>query len=154
LTLQCIRCNTKYPTYPLKGICDKCGGTIEYAADLPQKEEGQFSGPQTFWKYKALLPPVPARNHPRRRRDPLHKAEDSPKPSRLGQLISQGRNTQPNPLIQRPRSRITHIRRPRPWVRSASFALLTEHGRLISCLLPPKQPYLPHPGSQIVDLEN
>src|SRR3990170_1682293 len=56
--LQCIRCGTQFPTYPLKSSCEKCTGTLEYLAELPEAGEIEFSGPLGLWRYRQLLPPV------------------------------------------------------------------------------------------------
>ena len=33
--LRCIHCGTEFPVYPLRSNCEKCGGTVEFLADLP-----------------------------------------------------------------------------------------------------------------------
>ncbi len=56
--LQCVHCGAQFPTYPLRSNCEKCAGTLEYRADLPQDREVEFSGPLGFWRYRRMLPPV------------------------------------------------------------------------------------------------
>ena len=56
--LQCIRCGAQFPTYPLRSNCEKCTGTLEYLAELPEAGKVKFSGKLEFWKYKQMLPPV------------------------------------------------------------------------------------------------
>ena len=73
--LQCIRCNTEYPVYPFKSDCDKCGGTLEYKADLPKDGKIESSRQQGFWKYRPMLPPVKHMVSLGEGATPLHKAE-------------------------------------------------------------------------------
>jgi threonine synthase len=73
--LQCVRCSTKFPLYPLKSICEKCGGTLEYHADLPEGVKVKFSGPLEFWKYRQMLPPIKHIISLGEGGTPLHKAE-------------------------------------------------------------------------------
>lgn len=58
MILKCTRCGSKFPPYPPQGICEKCGGILEYEVSLPKKHKIKFSGPLRFWRYKPLLPPV------------------------------------------------------------------------------------------------
>jgi threonine synthase len=58
LFLQCIQCGSKFPLYPPKSKCEKCGGILEYNLDLPKSRRIKFSGPLRFWRYKPLLPLV------------------------------------------------------------------------------------------------
>jgi threonine synthase len=73
--LRCIHCGAEFPTYPLKNNCEKCGGILEYAADLPERTETNFSGSMGFWKYKQILPPVRHMVSLGEGGTPLHKAE-------------------------------------------------------------------------------
>src|SRR4030042_5076767 len=73
--LQCVRCGAKFPTYPLRSICEKCGGTLEYIADQPKSHEIEFSGPLGLWRYKQMLPPVQHIISLGEGGTPLHKAE-------------------------------------------------------------------------------
>lgn len=74
LTLKCINCGTEFPTYPLKNNCEKCGGTLEYFADLPKVANLKFSG-LGFWRYSQMLPPVKHIVSLGEGATPLHKAE-------------------------------------------------------------------------------
>jgi len=58
MSLKCVKCGLKFPPYPPKTKCEKCGGTLEYKISLPKKRKIKFSGKLRFWRYKALLPPV------------------------------------------------------------------------------------------------
>jgi threonine synthase len=73
--LQCIRCGSQFPVYQLRGNCEKCGGILEYRADLPKGQEVKFSGPLGFWRYKQLLPPVQYIVSLGEGGTPLHRAE-------------------------------------------------------------------------------
>ena len=75
LVLQCVRCGTKFPLYPLKSNCDKCSGTLEYKIDLPEGFKVKFSGPLGFWKYRQMLPPIKHVVSLGEGGTPLHKAE-------------------------------------------------------------------------------
>jgi threonine synthase len=74
-TLKCIHCGTEFPVYPLRSNCEKCGGTLEFTSDLPEKRKLVFSEKLGFWRYRQVLPPV---NHVVSLGEggtPLHKAE-------------------------------------------------------------------------------
>ena len=73
-TLKCIQCGTEYPLYPLRSSCEKCGGTLDYRGDLPDKAALNLSG-QGFWKYKPLLPPIEHMVSLGEGATPLHKAD-------------------------------------------------------------------------------
>jgi threonine synthase len=73
--LRCVRCGAKFPTYPLRSNCEKCGGILEYNAELPAGGEVKFSGPMGFWRYKQMLPPVQHAVSLGEGGTPLHKAE-------------------------------------------------------------------------------
>jgi threonine synthase len=73
--LQCIRCGSQFPLYPLRSNCEKCTGILEYRADLPKGQEVKFSGSLGFWRYKQLLPPVQHMVSLGEGGTPLHKAE-------------------------------------------------------------------------------
>ena len=75
MMLRCIRCGSEFPNYPLRSNCEKCGGTLEVAADLPEAGKIRFSGPQGFWRYKQMLPPVKHVVSLGEGGTPLHKAE-------------------------------------------------------------------------------
>ncbi len=73
--LQCIRCGAQFPAYPLRSNCEKCSGTLEYMADLPEAGKVKFSGKLEFWKYRQMLPPVKRMVSLGEGGTPLHKAE-------------------------------------------------------------------------------
>lgn len=75
LRLQCVHCGTKFPVYPLKSNCEKCGGILEYRTSLPEKNGVKFSGALGFWRYKQLLPPVRHIVSLGEGGTPLHKAD-------------------------------------------------------------------------------
>jgi threonine synthase len=83
--LECAHCHTTYPTYPLRGTCEKCHGTIEYILDLPAKPA--FSGSLGFWRYKPLLPPVQHQVSLGEGGTPLHKADRLAKAMGLKELF-------------------------------------------------------------------
>ena len=64
----------------MKSRCGKCGGTIEYQAEIAQAKP-VFSGPLGFWRYKPLLPPVEHMVSLGEGGTPLHRAE------RLGKVF-------------------------------------------------------------------
>src|SRR5271169_2161771 len=74
-SLKCIRCGTEFPLYPLRTNCEKCGGTLEYVADLPEFGKLKFAGPQGFWRYRSVLPAVTHLVSLGEGATPLHKAE-------------------------------------------------------------------------------
>jgi threonine synthase len=74
-TLKCVNCQTEYPVYPLRSICEKCGGTLEYTADLPKAPAFKIAGVEGFWKYQPLLPPITHMVSLGEGATPLHKAE-------------------------------------------------------------------------------
>ena len=74
-SLKCIHCSTEFPVYPLRTNCEKCGGTLEYVADLPEAGKLQSSGQQGFWRYRQMLPPVKHMISLGEGSTPLHKAE-------------------------------------------------------------------------------
>jgi threonine synthase len=82
--LECAHCHTTYPTYPLRGTCEKCHGTLEYILDLPAKPA--FSGSLGFWRYKPLLPPVQHQVSLGEGGTPLHKADRLAKAMGLKEL--------------------------------------------------------------------
>ncbi|MGD0204177.1 MAG: threonine synthase [Candidatus Bathyarchaeia archaeon] len=73
--LRCIHCGTELPVYPLRSNCEKCGGTLEFIADLPEAEKLKFSREQGFWRYREMLPPVKHMVSLGEGGTPLHKAE-------------------------------------------------------------------------------
>jgi threonine synthase len=73
--LQCVRCGAEFPTYPLRSICEKCGGTLEYAADQPERREVEFSGSLGLWRYRQMLPQVQHTISLGEGGTPLHRAE-------------------------------------------------------------------------------
>jgi threonine synthase len=75
LRLQCVHCGAKFPIYPLRSNCEKCGGILEYKANLPNGHAVKFSGPLRFWRYKQMLPPVHQMVSLGEGGTPLHKAE-------------------------------------------------------------------------------
>jgi threonine synthase len=74
-TLKCVNCATEYPVNPLKSNCEKCGGTLEYNADLSKTSVFKVPGVEGFWKYQPLLPPVTHIVSLGEGTTPLHKAE-------------------------------------------------------------------------------
>ena len=58
MSLKCVQCGSKFPFYPPKNKCEKCGGSLEYAIGLPKNRKIKFSGKLRFWRYRSLLPPV------------------------------------------------------------------------------------------------
>jgi threonine synthase len=61
--LQCRICGQQYPVEPLT-ICEECFGPLEPAYDLQSVDGVDFrkqaeAGPQTLWRYEALLPGGP-----------------------------------------------------------------------------------------------
>ncbi len=74
-TLKCIHCGSEFPVYPLRSNCEKCGGTLEFAVDLPEAGKFKFSGVQGFWRYKEMMPPVKHMVSLGEGGTPLHRAE-------------------------------------------------------------------------------
>ncbi|HMK94701.1 MAG TPA: threonine synthase [Candidatus Limnocylindrales bacterium] len=87
LTLRCINCSTEFPVYPLRSSCEKCGGTLEFIADLPELEKLKFSRQIGFWRYKQILPPVKHVVSLGEGGTPLHKAERLAKAVGLKELF-------------------------------------------------------------------
>ncbi|MBI4173018.1 MAG: threonine synthase, partial [Actinobacteria bacterium] len=61
--LECRECRKRYPVEPLS-ICEECFGPLEPAYDLAAIDGALFrkhaeAGPQTLWRYEALLPGGP-----------------------------------------------------------------------------------------------
>ncbi|HET6713005.1 MAG TPA: threonine synthase [Actinomycetota bacterium] len=61
--LQCRICGQQYPVEPLT-ICEECFGPLEPSYDLQSVDGVDFrkqaeAGPQTLWRYEALLPGGP-----------------------------------------------------------------------------------------------
>jgi threonine synthase len=75
MILKCVQCHSKFPLYPPKIKCEKCGGTLEYEISLPRTRKIKFSGQLRFWRYRALLPPVQHVVSLGEGGTPLHKAE-------------------------------------------------------------------------------
>lgn len=73
--LKCIQCGSEFPVYPLRSTCEKCGGTVEFQAELRETQKVRFSGQLGFWRYKHLLPPVKHTISLGEGGTPLHKAE-------------------------------------------------------------------------------
>lgn len=74
-SIKCVNCQTQHPVKPLKNVCEKCGGTLEYILNLPEKQEFKTAGLEGFWKYKQMLPPVTHMVSLGEGSTPLHKAE-------------------------------------------------------------------------------
>ncbi|MDH5375834.1 MAG: threonine synthase [Candidatus Bathyarchaeota archaeon] len=72
---KCVKCGLKFPLYPPKSNCERCGGTLEYEVSLPKNHKIKFSGKLRFWRYRALLPPVRNIISLGEGGTPLHKAE-------------------------------------------------------------------------------
>jgi threonine synthase len=73
--LRCVRCGAEFETYPLRSVCEKCGGTLEYAADQSVRGEPVFSGALGLWRYRQVLPPVQHTVSLGEGGTPLHRAE-------------------------------------------------------------------------------
>jgi threonine synthase len=58
MALKCVQCGSKFPFYPPKNKCEKCGGPLEYAVNLPKNRKIKFYGKLHFWRYRSLLPQV------------------------------------------------------------------------------------------------
>jgi len=58
MALKCVQCGSKFPFYPPKNKCEKCGGSLEYVVSSPKNRKIKFSGKLRFWRYRSLLPPV------------------------------------------------------------------------------------------------
>jgi len=58
MCLKCVQCGSKFPFYPPKNKCEKCGGSLEYTISSPKNRKINFSGKLRFWRYRSLLPPV------------------------------------------------------------------------------------------------
>ena len=86
LRLQCSCCGAKFPIHPLRSNCEKCGGILEYNANLPEKHAVKFSGTLRFWRYKQLLPPVRQMISLGEGGTPLHKADRLAKTMGLSNL--------------------------------------------------------------------
>jgi len=81
MALECTRCGSRFPMFPPHGLCEKCGGLLDYSLDLPVKHELKFLRHAGFWKYKPLLPPVKHAITLGEGGTPLHKA------NRLAKLL-------------------------------------------------------------------
>ncbi|MDI6905414.1 MAG: threonine synthase [Candidatus Bathyarchaeia archaeon] len=75
MALKCVQCGLKFPLYPPKNRCEKCGGALEYEVSLPKDRKIKFSGKLRFWRYKGLLPSVRNIISLGEGGTPLHKAE-------------------------------------------------------------------------------
>jgi len=75
MSLKCVQCGLKFPSYPIKDKCEKCGGALEYEISLPKNRKIKFSGKLRFWRYINLLPPVQHIVSLGEGGTPLHKAE-------------------------------------------------------------------------------
>ncbi len=76
MTLECIGCGSKFSLVAAsKGICEKCGGILEYKIVLPKHGGIKFSGQRSFWRYKSLLPQVKNKVSLGEGGTPLDKAE-------------------------------------------------------------------------------
>ncbi len=75
MALKCVQCDLKFPLYPPKNKCEKCGGALEYEISLPESRKIKFSGKLRFWRYRALLPSVRNIISLGEGGTPLHKAE-------------------------------------------------------------------------------
>jgi threonine synthase len=84
--LKCIRCGSEFPVYPLKSSCEKCGGALEFAVELPKNGEFKFTEAQGFWRYRQLLPPVKHMVSLGEGGTSLHKAERLAKVAELKDL--------------------------------------------------------------------
>ncbi|MGC8939817.1 MAG: threonine synthase [Candidatus Bathyarchaeia archaeon] len=75
MALECSKCGSRYPMFPPRGLCEKCGGLLDYSLTLPVKRELKFLRRAGFWRYKPLLPPVKHAITLGEGGTPLHKAD-------------------------------------------------------------------------------
>ena len=73
--LRCIHCGTEFPVYPLRSNCEKCGGTLEFIADLPEAGKLSFLEHRDSGDIEQMLPPVKHMVSLGEGGTPLHKAE-------------------------------------------------------------------------------
>ncbi len=84
--LRCIHCGAEFPVYPLRSNCEKCGGTLEFMADLQEPRKLIVSEKQGFWRYREMLPPVKHMVSLGEGGTPLNKAERLAKAAGLKDL--------------------------------------------------------------------
>jgi len=53
--LECTNCGARQTRDTPYTVCEKCGGVVEYRLVV---DKVKFSGPLTFWRYRAVLPRV------------------------------------------------------------------------------------------------
>jgi threonine synthase len=75
MSLKCVQCGLKFPLYPPKNKCEKCGGALQYEINLPKSRKIKFSGKLRFWRYRSLLPQIENIVSLGEGGTPLHKAE-------------------------------------------------------------------------------
>jgi len=75
MSLKCVQCGLKFPLYPPKNKCEKCGGALQYEINLPKSRKIKFFGKLRFWRYRSLLPPIENIVSLGEGGTPLHKAE-------------------------------------------------------------------------------
>jgi threonine synthase len=73
--LQCSHCSSRFPPFPPKHKCEKCGRLLDYAYDFGQLKNAVLSKPFTFWKFRPYLPGVRNVVTLGEGGTPLHKAE-------------------------------------------------------------------------------
>lgn len=75
MALECFKCGAKFPMFPPRGLCENCGGPLDYNLLLQSARKLGVSGYAGFWKYKPLLPPVRRIVTLGEGDTPLHKAD-------------------------------------------------------------------------------
>ncbi|MEM3577077.1 MAG: threonine synthase [Candidatus Bathyarchaeia archaeon] len=58
MALECLKCGAKFPLFPPRGLCEKCGGLLDYNVPISSACKLGVSGYAGFWRYRHLLPPV------------------------------------------------------------------------------------------------
>lgn len=58
MALECLKCGAKFPMFTPRGLCENCGGLLDYNLPISSTRKLGVSGYAGFWRYKRLLPPV------------------------------------------------------------------------------------------------